>query len=249
MSHRTTHRRTGHALHDSHHAFGHNTSTSCSLFCSTRMPCSSALDSSHAVKRSNSHSWGLLFPRIPHESSRISLTRCDRPRGQYTAGFLHGHVWSRLVLCEDELRAVGLQIEPFAQTEFVVLGVLMPFCFLVTVEREWLSPRSRSGRIRICVTFVGLFEPTVERSEFFENALCPLSEAHWHHETAEPSRTNLTENGGLCTVSFVVFSFALKVGDRILPVPILVGSGSGRRSTVSRLSARSHRGRHSLANG
>ena len=108
---------------------------------------------------------------------------------------------------------------------------------------------SGTGRIRICVTFVGLFEPTVERSEFFKNALCSLSEAHWHHETAEPSRTNLTENGGLCTVSFVVFSFALKVGDRILPVPILVGSGSGRRSTVWMLSTRNHRGRHSPVGG
>jgi hypothetical protein len=95
---------------------------------------------------------------------------------------------------------VVLQIETFAQTEFVVLGVVPHAVLLPRHGGAWMVVASLSGagRIRICVTVLGLLEPTVERSEFFKNALCSLSEAHWHHEAAEPSRTNLTENVGLC---------------------------------------------------
>ena len=96
------------------------------------------------------------------------------PDGSNLLDVLHGHVRSCFVFREDEVRAVGLQVEPFAQTEFVVLGVVLDTVLLPRHGGAWVLVASLSvaGWIRVCVAVLALFEPTVERlSEFFKNAL------------------------------------------------------------------------------
>jgi hypothetical protein len=62
------------------------------------------------------------------------------PDGSNLLDVLHGHVRSRIVLTEYEIRAVVLQLETFAQAWLCLESCLMPFCFHVTVERGWSSP-------------------------------------------------------------------------------------------------------------
>lgn len=96
------------------------------------------------------------------------------PHGSHLLDVLHGHVRSRLVLTENEVRAVVLQVESLAQTELVVLGIVLDTVLLPRHGGAWVVVASLSvaGGIRVCVTVLALFEPTVERlSEFFENAL------------------------------------------------------------------------------
>ena len=118
-------------------------------------------------------SWGILDGYL-NLTDEVEFPLVAVPDGTHLLDVLHSHVWACIVLTENEVRTVGLQVEPLAQTDSVVRGIVLDAVLFPRHGGAWMIVASLSvaGGIRVGVAVLALFEPTVERlSELFENAL------------------------------------------------------------------------------
>ena len=146
---------------------------------------------------------GCVLDRNQDPANEVEFPAVAVPDGANLLDGLGTDVRACLVLGEDEVRVVVFQIRTLAQPESIVFDIVFDTVLLPGDRRAWVAVSSFSVPrwIRPCIPVLALFKPAGERlSELFENALCSMSEAHRHHETASPSRTNLTANAGHCSV-------------------------------------------------
>jgi hypothetical protein len=71
-------------------------------------------------------------------ANKVEFPVLTVPYSPHLLDVLHGHVRSCVVLCEDEVRAVVLQNESFAQTELIVLGVVLDAALLPRHSGAWV---------------------------------------------------------------------------------------------------------------
>ena len=185
-----------------------------------------------------------VFDRNLFLADEVEFPAVAVPDGTHLLDVLDFYVGASFVLHEDEVWPTLFQVEPFREAELAVLVVMLDGSFLPCHGGAWVSVATFpvSGWVVAIVRVV----PAGERlSKFSENSLCSMSEAHWHHETAPPSRTNLTENGGHCSVRGLSTPISVRlrrVSHRLHPTAL--ECSSVRRSTVWMRRTRTCRYRH-----
>jgi hypothetical protein len=96
------------------------------------------------------------------------------PHGSHLLDVLHGHVRACLVLYKDEVRAVLFEVEALAQTELVVLGIVLDAVLLPRHGRTrvFVAVFAIARWVSVLVSALACFVPTGERlSKLFENSL------------------------------------------------------------------------------